>query len=157
MSATDGKLDEEEFETTRAYLADLVKNVEAPVSANVELKRQRTDEDLTQQPDTRNVRQRIDDVQNSMQSDLLLNLLKKDAGKGWFMKFDKDKSGSISKNELIDAMAATFVGKLPKHDAKSVVHGLWDCVDIDNSEEVDFQEFIAFREVLLKNVERFGE
>merc|ERR1719254_443805 len=80
LSATDGKLDEEEFQAASAYLADLVSNVMTPVRVDVGLdhsrsnddlpqqldtrnrKRPRSDEDFQQQPETRNVRQRTVDV-----------------------------------------------------------------------------------------------
>jgi hypothetical protein len=156
FNATDGKLDQKEFEAARAYLSDLVKNARTPLGSAATLDAGASNATGIRRPaeddDSRNVRQRTHELQNSMQSDLLLKLLRDDEA-GWFAKFDKDKSGTISKSELIDALAATLAGKLSKSAARSIIEGLWDCIDTNNSEEVDMGEFKNFREILLKNVE----
>lgn len=154
FNPTDGKLDKVEFETARAYLADLVQNIKVPYQADVGLKRSLVDDVPSQQFEVRNVRQRVLDFQSNMQSDLLLNLLR-NAAATWFEKYDTDGSGTISKNELKDALAATLAGKLSEDATKSVVEGLWDSIDTDASTQLNFKEFMNFREVLLGNIDGF--
>jgi len=53
---------------------------------------------------------------------------------------DKDKGGTISKDELKEFIASGKVGEISDKD----VEAMWHAIDIDNSGEVDFVEFISF-------------
>lgn len=53
---------------------------------------------------------------------------------------DKDKGGTISKDELKEFIASGKIGEISDKD----VEAMWHAIDIDNSGEVDFVEFISF-------------
>eukprot|EP01083_Nonionella_stella_P030925 84750_1 len=57
-----------------------------------------------------------------------------------FDLIDKDGGGTISKDELKEFLASGKVGDISDKD----VEAMWAAIDIDNSGEVDFVEFIAF-------------
>mmetsp|Transcript_10291 Transcript_10291/g.13076 ORF Transcript_10291/g.13076 Transcript_10291/m.13076 type:complete len:474 (+) Transcript_10291:54-1475(+) len=57
-----------------------------------------------------------------------------------FDHIDKDKGGTISKDELKTFLKSGKVGDISDKD----VEAMWAAIDIDNSGEVDFVEFIAF-------------
>ena len=57
-----------------------------------------------------------------------------------FEHIDKDKGGTISKNELKDFAISGKVGVLSDKDFES----MWAALDIDNSGEIDFVEFTVF-------------
>jgi len=53
---------------------------------------------------------------------------------------DKDGGGTISKDELTEFLKSGKVGNISDKD----IGAMWAAIDIDNSGEVDFVEFIAF-------------
>lgn len=57
-----------------------------------------------------------------------------------FDHIDKDKGGTISRDELKVFLKSGKVGEISDKD----VDAMWAAIDIDNSGEVDFVEFIAF-------------
>ncbi|KAL7490762.1 hypothetical protein ACHAWT_000294 [Skeletonema menzelii] len=57
-----------------------------------------------------------------------------------FDHIDKDKGGTISKDELKTFLKSGKVGDISDKD----VEAMWAAIDIDNSGEVDFVEFIIF-------------
>lgn len=57
-----------------------------------------------------------------------------------FDSIDKDGGGTISKDELKEFLKSGKVGDISDKD----IEAMWAAIDIDNSGEVDFVEFIAF-------------
>lgn len=57
-----------------------------------------------------------------------------------FDRVDKDKGGTISKDELWEYICRGHVGTMRDKD----FNAMWSVIDLDDSGEVDFVEFIAF-------------
>lgn len=57
-----------------------------------------------------------------------------------FDHIDKDKGGTISKDEMWDFISTEKVGTMSDKDFEA----MWSTLDIDNSGSVDFVEFVAF-------------
>lgn len=100
---------------------------------------------------TRNVIQRKSEHAKELQRKLADT---KDAGRGWFDHFDKDKNGSLEKGELTNALFQTFAGDyiITREKITSTVDGVWDFIDKDGSGSVDFNEFKVLRDAVLSQL-----
>jgi len=81
-----------------------------------------------------------------------------DKGLKWFNHFDFDKSGELSKPELITALLQTFMGshQMSREKITSLVNGIWDAIDTDGSGSVHFDEFQILREALIAQLDHDG-
>lgn len=57
-----------------------------------------------------------------------------------FDRVDKDKGGTVSKDELWEYVCGGHVGTMSNKD----FNAMWSIIDLDGSDEVDFVEFITF-------------
>merc|ERR1712073_258738 len=74
-----------------------------------------------------------------------------DKGRGWFDRFDHDRSGELEKRELTTALLQTFLGshKITREQVTSIVDSIWDAIDTDGSGSVHFDESQTLREAVM--------
>lgn len=151
--AKDGTLDPDEFAEAQRFLADIEQETRRG--------RKRPLDDPAAEPAPKVPRPepapgsslRAQGLLDRMQTTGLLSKLKEGDGSLWFTYFDRDSSGKLSKDEVVDAMVETLREcRMTPEDARSIVDGVWDIVDHDRSQEIEVgSEFARLREMLLES------
>merc|ERR1712083_1095747 len=63
----------------------------------------------------------------------------------WFKFYDKDQSGALSKQEVIDALRDTFASTTDTtNDNPATVDLVWDMFDLNQDATIDENEFGAY-------------
>lgn len=112
------------------------------------VKRSHPEADVFTDAVQRHVRQRMLTKAEELQAKLCM---KDDKGRQWFNEFDIDKSGTLEKTELINAMLETFKGShgMSRDQINSTVEGVWDAIDRDGNGSIDIHEFQVLREAMV--------
>lgn len=158
QDAKDGALDPDEFPEAQRFLAGMEEAAQrraAPSTAASPAggtRRPLNDADVETMPPTKR-RRSAQELMAKMQTTGLLSKLREGDGHLWFEYFDRDSSGKLSKEEVINAMVETLKEfNMSQDDARSVVEGIWSIVDHDRSQEIEFgAEFARLREMLLES------
>lgn len=161
-SKDQGDLDMDEFRQVHEFMKEslaisLTSTAVPPVaelkseSISPELrgeKRPRSEADSLTDGVLRKVAQRKQVQSEDLQCKLRSNT---DKGREWFDHFDFDKSGELSKPELITALLQTFMGshQMTREKITDIVNGVWDAIDTDGDGSVRFDEFQVLREALI--------
>lgn len=161
-SEDQGDLDMEEFKSVQEFMKESLARSLAPSPASSPTvstgtastpeprgqKRSHSEADDLVQGVLRNVAQK-----KQVQSEELQCQLREvtDKGRQWFVYFDTDKSGELSRDELTNALLQTFMGshEMTREKITSIVNAIWDAIDTDGGGSVSFDEFQILREALL--------
>lgn len=157
-SKDQGNLDVDEFPPVQEFMKEsltrsLASSTPAPASVPSApeprgQKRPHLEAETLTEGVLRNVAQKKQVQSEELQHKLTNNA---DKGRGWFDHFDFDRSGELSKAELITALLQTFMGshQMTRENITAIVDGIWDAIDTDGSGHVHFNEFQMLREALI--------
>jgi len=146
-----------EFGDARRFLAEIERAARQRASASTAvafpdrgMKRPLIDDAQHPTP-PKQLRRPAEQIMVIMQTAGLLCKLREGDGRLWFVHFDRNFSGKISKEEMIHAMVETLKEfSVTQDDARRIVEGIWSIVDENNSHEIEFgSEFVRLREMLL--------